>query len=144
MWILYALAAALIWGVNYAASGRVLQRGLSPAGLFFCDLLFGLLALGGYFTVTGRWVATFQGARQLGGQWPWLAVGMAASAAAAWLSFLAIANKNATLASLIEISYPLFVALFAWLFFRETQLSWPTAVGGAFVLTGVGIIYRYA
>ncbi|MGA2053413.1 MAG: EamA family transporter, partial [Opitutales bacterium] len=59
------------------------------------------------------------------------------------LSLLAIQHKNATLASLIEISYPFFVALFAWLLFRDVQLSWATALGGLLILAGIAIIYRF-
>lgn len=54
---------------------------------------------------------------------------------------MAIGEKNATLASLIEISYPFFVALFAWLFFREVQVSVPTIVGGLMILGGVTVVF---
>ncbi|MBU0626279.1 EamA family transporter [Patescibacteria group bacterium] len=36
---------------------------------------------------------------------------------------LAIKGKNATVASLIEISYPLFVILFSFLFFRTVNIN---------------------
>ena len=48
--------------------------------------------------------------------------------------------KNPTLVSLIEISYPLFVVLFTWIFFREMQLNPVTCVGGLLVLAGVAVI----
>jgi len=144
MWFFYACAAALIWGISYAASGRLLQRGVSPATLFFLDLLFGLTAMTIYLTVARKWSAALGEIRGLGGDLKWLAVAVVAATAGNFLIFLAIEGKSATLASLIEITYPFFVALFAWLFFREAQLTWPTAIGGAFVLTGVTIIYRYA
>ena len=48
--------------------------------------------------------------------------------------------KNPTLASLIEISYPIFVVVFAWLFFREMQLNAMTLFGGLLVLAGVSVI----
>jgi drug/metabolite transporter (DMT)-like permease len=48
--------------------------------------------------------------------------------------------KNPTLASLIEISYPLFVVVFAWLFFREMQLNPMTICGGLLVIAGVAVI----
>jgi drug/metabolite transporter (DMT)-like permease len=54
---------------------------------------------------------------------------------------MAIGEKNATLASLIEISYPFFVAVFAWLFFRETQFTWPTVFGGVLILSGVAVVF---
>ncbi len=143
MWFLYAIAAALVWGVGYAACGRVLQRGFTSTGLFFLDMLFGLLAMIVYFTVTGTWVQTLAQGRQLGNQSFWLAITVVATTSASLLSFLAIQNKNATLASLIEISYPFFVAFFAWLLFRDVQLSWPTALGGILIIAGIAVIYRF-
>ena len=75
--------------------------------------------------------------RALGRDWVWLVVAVVSSAAGALLIYIAIGEKNATLASFIEISYPFFVAVFAWLFFRETQFSWPTVFGGLLILGGV-------
>jgi drug/metabolite transporter (DMT)-like permease len=54
---------------------------------------------------------------------------------------MAIGEKNATLASLIEISYPVFVAIFAWLFFRETQFNLAAILGGVMIIGGIAVIY---
>ncbi len=60
------------------------------------------------------------------------------------LSILAsMQEKNATVAGLVEIAYPLFTALFTWLFFREVEMSWGTAFGGLLVLSGVACIYYF-
>ena len=59
----------------------------------------------------------------------------------AFLIFLAIAEKNATLANLVEISYPIFTFLFAWLLFREVQISWQAALGGLLIFSGIGLIF---
>lgn len=56
----------------------------------------------------------------------------------------AIDGKNATLAGLIEISYPLFIALFAYLFFQESELNIGTALGGALIFCGICIIYWFS
>jgi drug/metabolite transporter (DMT)-like permease len=48
--------------------------------------------------------------------------------------------KNPTLASLIEISYPFFVVLFTWVFFRQCQLNLSTMIGGLLILAGVFVI----
>ena len=56
------------------------------------------------------------------------------------LLFQAISDKNATLASLIEISYPVFVALFAWLLFRQVHLNASVLVGALLVFAGVAVI----
>ena len=53
---------------------------------------------------------------------------------------VAVRGRNATLASLIEISYPVFVALFAWLLFREIHVNASVVVGGLLVFAGVCLI----
>jgi len=51
-----------------------------------------------------------------------------------------VRGRNATLASLIEISYPAFVAIFAWLLFREWQLNAGVLAGAALVFAGTALI----
>jgi drug/metabolite transporter (DMT)-like permease len=142
MWLLYSLTAAIIWGINYAASGRVLARGVSATSLFFLDSLFALLTMGALLVATGRAGKLATEIRGLGPDVFWLFISMACSTAAALLIFMAIGAKNATVASLIEISYPLFVAFFAWLFFREVQINWSVIVGGAMILGGVLVVWK--
>ncbi|HWB59561.1 MAG TPA: EamA family transporter [Chthoniobacteraceae bacterium] len=141
MWFIYAFGAAILWGINYSVSGRVMERGLSPSTLFLLDLVFGLAVIGGLVLASGRGRQVAAEIRGIGPNWPLLLVVMGCVTAAGLLSFMAIGAKNATLASLIEISYPLFVAFFAWLFFREVQWNAATIVGGALTLGGVAIVY---
>jgi drug/metabolite transporter (DMT)-like permease len=141
MWFVYALSAAVIWGVSYAASGRAIERGISPIVFFtlyaISGTVFGILAL----TTTGK-LATFPDEiRGIGKDWTWLAVAVVTSGIGALLIYMAIGEKNATVASLIEISYPVFVAFFAWLFFRETQFNFMTVIGGLLIIGGVAVVF---
>ena len=141
MWVVYALAAAIIWGISYAASGRVIERGMTPLVFFFLYTFFGALSAATALAITGRAGGLSTEVRALGADWVWLVVAVVSSAAGALLIYIAIGEKNATLASLIEISYPFFVAIFAWLFFRDTQFSWATLLGGLLILGGVGVVF---
>lgn len=141
MWMVYALAAAIIWGISYAASGRVIERGMTPLVFFFLYTFFGATAAATALVVTGKAGALGSEFRSLEGDWVWLLVAVISSAAGGLLIYMAIGEKNATLASLIEISYPFFVALFAWLFFRDVQFNWQTLVGGVLILAGVTVVF---
>ena len=55
---------------------------------------------------------------------------------------MSIEAKNATVASLIEVTYPLFTAFFAWALFRQTTLNAATIIGGLFIFAGVLIVAR--
>jgi drug/metabolite transporter (DMT)-like permease len=142
LWLFYALGAAIIWGVNYAVSGRLLEKGMSPQTLFFIDLVFGTLVVGALITFSGRWPATVLEVRGARPDFVWLMIAVAAATAAGLLIFMSIGAKNATLASLIEVTYPLFTALFAWALFRQTTLNAATIIGGLLIFAGVLIVAR--
>lgn len=142
MWLIYALAAAVIWGVNYAVSGRLLARGMSPQTLFLVDLVFGTIAVASLITCTGRWPGAVGELRAARSDFAWLVVAVAAATAAGLLIFMSIGAKNATVASLIEVSYPLFTAFFAWALFRQTTLNAATIIGGLLIFAGVLIVAR--
>lgn len=55
----------------------------------------------------------------------------------------AIKGKNVTVASLIEISYPLFVVLFGYLLYRNTHLNTGTIVGGICIFVGIALVYLF-
>jgi drug/metabolite transporter (DMT)-like permease len=141
MWFIYAISAAVIWGLCYAASGRVIERGLTPLSFFFVYATFGALAGAVALAATGRLGGLMTEFRGLGSDWIWFAIAVVGSAAGNLLIYMAIGEKNATLASLIEISYPLFVAFFAWLLFREVQFNALTALGAGMILGGVAVVW---
>ena len=141
MWIVYALLASMIWGISYAASGRVIERGMTPLVFFFYYALFSALAAALGLGISGRLGTVTEEFHKLGPDRFWFGIAVAASAAGALLIYMAIGEKNATLASLIEISYPFFVAVFAWIFFRDIQFNLFAVTGGALILAGVGIIF---
>jgi len=141
MWFVYALSAAVIWGISYAASGRAMERGVSA--LVFFSLYTAVGALIGFsaLAATGKLGTIPAELRAVGPDWKWLVIALVASAVGALLIYIAIGEKNATIASLIEISYPVFVAFFAWLFFRETQFNLATVIGGAMIIGGVAVVF---
>jgi drug/metabolite transporter (DMT)-like permease len=140
MWLVYALLAALLWGVSYAAAGRVLGKGLSSVSFYACYLLFGSLVIGSFFVLSGRAARFAADFRALGPDWIWLLVAIMAAPAAGLLIFTAIGEKNAPVASLIEICYPLAAAFFTWVFFRESHLNLQTMAGAVLIYAGIIVV----
>ena len=54
--------------------------------------------------------------------------------------YLSLSSKNATLASLIEITCPVFVVLFAYLIFRQVHVNTSVILGRLMILVGAGLI----
>ena len=139
-WMLYALSAAMLWGASYAASGPILRLGMPPLLFYFCYSLFSLCLSLVMLLAKGKNSAFFEHVRNLGPNAGWFLFSLFAASLGALMTYMAIGEKNATVASLIEISYPLFVILFTWLFFREVELNLMTAAGALLVLSGVSLI----
>jgi len=140
MWLLYAVTASLCWGMSYAASGPILRKGLSPVLFFFGYSTLGFLGSLVLLSVTGKIGQAFRMEGVERGDLGWFLFSIGGSAFGAFLTYAAMSAKNPTIVSLIEISYPLFVVIFAWLFFREMQLNPMTICGGLLVIAGVTVI----
>lgn len=49
-------------------------------------------------------------------------------------------SPNATVAALLDITYPVFIAVVAWLLYKENHLDWSVLVGGALIFSGAMLI----
>ncbi len=136
-WYVTAIGAALVWGVHYPLVDHALKKLSLVSVLLLTALPIVVLALFFHRTLAADyavWTTLDTGPRIRV-----LALALT-SLLGSVLLFLSIAGKNATLASLIEISYPVFVALFAWLLFREIHVNTSVIIGGLLVFAGVAMI----
>lgn len=139
-WALLAISAAIIWGMGYAISGHLLSRGITPV---FMVALTGILTLPVYLFILhrmGQFSDNIQTLVQDKNLLFLFLVQAVAIIIANILIYTAIQNKNASYVSVIEISYPLFVFIFGWLFFRDAQLSWNLVIGGSMIFIGSAIV----
>ena len=136
-WYLTAVGAALMWGLHYPLIDNALKKVSVVSVLLLTALPIILVAPWFHNTL----IADYRTLSEL--RWsdkaPILALALT-SLSASILLFVSIDSKNATLASLIEISYPMFVAMFAYLLFREVHLTPSVITGSLLVFLGVGII----
>ena len=140
MWIIYAVAASVCWGMSYAASSEILKKGFSPLLFFFGYSLFCTLGASVSLLTSGTLPNIWKHADLERSDIGWFLFSIAIGALGAYLTYAAMSAKNPTLASLIEISYPFFVVLFTWVFFRQCQLNFVTMIGGMLLLAGVFVI----
>jgi drug/metabolite transporter (DMT)-like permease len=139
-WYVPAIAAAVVWGLHYPLIEHALRRVSLTAVVLLTALPMVLVALAFPARLAQDWrsfVALSGAERGLIG-----AIALT-SLAGTVLLYLAVRGRNATLASLIEISYPAFVALFAWLLFGEWQLKPGVLLGAALVFAGTALIITY-
>lgn len=136
-WYVAALGAALAWGVHYPLVGFALQR-ISLFGVLMISIIPILFLVPFFSSQLNADIQTFRGL-PASEQWMISVIGFTSLAGAACV-FLAISGKNATLASLIEITYPVFVALFSYLMFRHVHVNLSVIIGGLLVMAGAALI----
>ncbi len=136
-WYVTALGAALIWGIHYPLVDFALKR-----VSVFSVLLLTVVPIVLLIPIFLRDVAQdLNSVRTLSGLEQGLIAAIAlTSLLGAVLLYVSIAGKNATLASLIEITYPVFVVFFSFVLFRHLHLNASVIIGGLMVIAGAGLI----
>ena len=136
-WYLYAFGAAIIWGVHYNLLARAMTI-ISPITVYWLPTIIMILFLPIFFeTLKTDFKSTLEADKIT--QLIIVSV-MFTSFLASLLLYKAIQLYNPVHASLIEITYPVFVTLFALIFFHENHFNWGTIIGGILSLIGAGII----
>lgn len=136
-WYMTALGAALIWGIHYPLVDFALKR-VSVYSVLLLTVLPVLLLMPLFMRDLAHDLDTVA-ALPRADQGLIAAIGLT-SLLGAVLLYLSIAGKNATLASLIEITYPVFVVMFAYLLFRQIHLNASVIIGGLLVIAGAALI----
>ena len=138
-WWTYSILASVLWGLHFnllVKVSQVLPRDIyTPLTLFFITansiwvlLLFAHKQL--FINILTLWQAGPQIRLSL------LVLIVTTVCAATLLTIAMQLSNNATLASLLDITYPIFVALVAWLLFREGHFDWTIIVGGVLIFAG--------
>jgi drug/metabolite transporter (DMT)-like permease len=142
MWIIFALSASVLWGLSYILFEQIYKKiSVATALAIVCFFMFFVMLTVSYFKGALKTdLATVAASKKL----MWLVAGGTATAIIADVCIaFSIVTKNATLAGLVEISYPLFIALFAYLLFKENQLTLSTIFGGLLIFGGIAVIYFF-
>jgi len=133
---LLAFVAAVLWGLTYCLDERILAS-ISIPKLYFLHSLCGVLVSAGILVSQGNSLAGMFHVDR--GAVPLLAVTLVTATAAAFAILGSIQALGAGTSAILEISYPLFVALFSVLLFKG-QLELPIILGGVFIFIGSAII----
>jgi drug/metabolite transporter (DMT)-like permease len=139
-----ALFASVLWGLTYCLDERLLES-LSVFKVYFLHCLCGVVVAGAVLLLQvflqgqpiGSLVSLPAGVSGSGMPLVLLTLLTATTATLCILGSIRLLGANTS--AVLEISYPLFVALFSTLIFRG-QLQPPVIVGGMFIFLGAAII----
>jgi len=139
-WYVAALGAAIAWGIYYPLVDMALKR-ISLFSVILLSMIPVFLVLPLFLKTVSQDIETVK-TLPVSEQWIIAGIGLIGLFGEVMV-YLAISGKNATLASLIEMTYPIFVVLFAYIFYREMHVTVSVFIGGLMVLIGSGsIIYN--
>lgn len=139
-WLYYALISSMLWGMSYAVGERLL-RVISIPTLMFFNAIGSLLFAVGYLIFKNNIKTDLALLDQK--NISMLLFCTVANIIASLFVNIATQQKNATMAGLIEISYPLFSAITAFILFGDKQLNTSSFIGAMFILFGTLIISKF-
>ena len=142
-WWSFSIIAAVIWGLHFnliVKVSRVLPRDIyTPLTLFVITSVSILLLLPFiYQKVFANLMILWHAGNEIRIS---IVVLILTTIIAASLLYIAMQlSPNATVASLLDITYPVFIAIIAWLLYRENHLDWSVLAGGALIFSGAMLI----
>ncbi len=136
----YAFGAALTWGLVYTVDQRILTD-LSPLGLLFLYSFFTAVVLAPIVHLRGLGMADIAALDRT--SMVYVGLGLVLTLIANTLILYSIKHLGASTASLVEITYPIFVVAASFVLYA-TVPSIPTLLGGSLILTGAFIITYYS
>jgi drug/metabolite transporter (DMT)-like permease len=142
MWFLLATVASMFWGISYIVSEHLYKRisvytTLAIETFFISIIILTVAILTGDFK---RDMTTLGSSSNL--------VLLLAASTIIWAIAelainLSISERNATLAGFVEITYPFFIAVFAFVFFGQKELHVGTALGSIMIFMGACVIFYF-
>jgi drug/metabolite transporter (DMT)-like permease len=133
---LYAIGAAIVWGVVYCIDQRVLDI-ISPLPLLFLDSLITAIIMIPFLFHERHSIKTFFASGKINTEL--MIASIVLAAIANFLIFSGIKLVGASSASIIEIMYPFFVVLFSFIIFRTAPSAY-FILGAILVFAGSAII----
>ena len=142
-WWFYSIVAAIIWGLHFNLVAKIMK--VMPKDVYAPLTLFLITATSILILLPFMYQKIFANVTLLWHagdsiRWSVLVLILTTILAANLLYVAMQLSPNPTVASLLDITYPLFVALIAWLLFRENHLDWSVVLGGGMILGGAMLI----
>lgn len=137
---LYAIGAAVGWGLTYALDQKILLS-ISPFTLLFVNSIITAIIMLPFIFFTNESITNVFISNKT--NWLLLLFTIVLATISNYLILSGIKSLNASSVSIIEIAYPFFVVLFSYFLFKSTP-SIAFFIGGAFIFVGSIIIIKFA
>lgn len=142
-WWVFSILAAILWGLHFnlvVKVSNVLPKDIyTPLTLFaITSVSFIVLLPFIYHKLAANLLILWQAGNGI--KLSVLVLVFTALFAACCLFIAMQLSPNPTVAALLDITYPVFIAVIAWLLYRENHLDWAVLAGGGLIFSGVMLI----
>ena len=137
---IYAIAAAVTWGLVYTIDHKILTK-VSPLALLFVGSLFTVIIALPIILFDNQSVRTLFNSGKV--NLILIITSVVLATLANFFIFSGIKILGAPTASVFEIAYPFFVIFFSFLIFK-TSFNWYFLLGSVTIFIGSWIIIRFA
>ena len=137
--LLYAIGAAVAWGIVYTIEQRIL-KGASPFALLFADAVLSVILL--LPVLYFQWGSIVSIVNSSSNIWVMILIALALTIAANFFIFSAVKILGASTASVFEIAYPFFVVIFTYVAF-QSKPSLYFLLGAVLMFGGAAIIIAF-
>lgn len=139
LWFWFGLLASVFWGITYVLF-QYLLRYLNSFSIVLISSTIVSIILFIYLLATHQWRTMIHDFFGSGKAIFAMLVYIVCYFAATILIMKSINQSNASIAAIIESSYPIFTMVFAYFILHEKQFNWGTIAGTAFIITGLAVI----
>jgi drug/metabolite transporter (DMT)-like permease len=140
MWMAYAVAAAALWGLEYALMGRLFNGRLSPLSLLSIQMAVGAAMIGTIAIATGTLRRDSAAITSNPEILRLVVISSLVFTLGSYMIATSIKEGNALLAGLVEISYPLFILAFLIILGWNEPVGPRAIVGGILIIAGAVLV----
>lgn len=137
---IYAIGAAITWGLVYAIDQKILTSVAPMTLLFVTSIVTAIIMLPFVFFDNGSIKSLLASGKN---NLSLIFISIILGTLASFFILSGIKKLDASTASIVEISYPFFVVLFSYVLFRSTPNIY-FFIGGILVFIGSVIIIKFA
>jgi len=141
MGYILAFLAAALWGMTYTLDEKVLEE-YPPVKIYFLHCATGVLISAAVWVACGGRLAELVPASSATSNRRILAASMIIGCLAGLAIVASIVRLGASMAAILEISYPVFVLGFSWALFGRTT-NWGVVLGGSLIFLGSAVIILF-
>lgn len=135
-WLFLALMTAIFWGLTYASTEQVTKY-MDPKTYLIFSCLFSAFLYFIWGLSDGTLIKDYSNFNK--GFWFALLAAFSAFVAS-YCSVMAVKMGGATYASVVEISYPIWVVIFLYFITDVNNLNWNIVLGGLTIFIGTAIV----